>query len=95
MNTVSHDERPPGADNMHRCPISGCEARIRWDLALCRQHWRHVPPDLAHQLYRAWRRGKGYGTTAHRVALDLVIEHVERVTAADTRIRQQRTLFDG
>lgn len=84
--------RPDDAPALHRCPIDGCETRIAWDLATCRDHWRLVPRELAALLYRTWKRGRGYGTKAHSDALDLCVTHVNGVIA-ERKAAQPKRLF--
>jgi hypothetical protein len=47
-------------------------------MLMCPQHWHQVPKPIRAAVWRAWRRGAGAGTPAHRAAMTAAIAAVGR-----------------
>jgi hypothetical protein len=62
----------------HRCPGPGCSEQVDSSMLLCSGCWSHVPKPIRAAVWRAWRRGAGAGTPAHRAAIRLAVAAVRR-----------------
>jgi hypothetical protein len=59
---------------MHQCPIDDCTEMVRFDMLVCRRHWRQVPHLLQLRVYAAWNRG--HPTADHSAACEAAIAAV-------------------
>jgi hypothetical protein len=62
----------------HECPGPGCSAEVDSSMLMCPACWRQVPKPVRAAVWRAWRRGAGAGTPAHRAAMSAAIAAVTR-----------------
>ncbi len=62
----------------HECPAEGCTRAVSVSMLMCRPHWYMVPKPLRNAVLAAWADGGGQGSTAHRAAILLAIEAVNR-----------------
>lgn len=46
-------------DEMHQCPVKGCEEMIDIHRMMCFPHWKVVPPNLSAAVQRERDRGHG------------------------------------
>jgi hypothetical protein len=60
----------------HDCPGPCGGSPVGSSKLLCSPCWRLVPRSLQNALYRAWDRGKGRGSAAHREAMRAVVQSV-------------------
>ena len=67
-----------GGATTHRCPGPLCEAEVDSSMLMCPRHWYQVPAPVRVAVWRAWRRGAGAGTPAHRAAMAAAIAAVSR-----------------
>jgi len=62
----------------HECPGPSCEVQVASSMLMCPGCWRQVPNPIQAAVWRAWNRGAGAGTTAHRAAIRLAVAAVRR-----------------
>jgi len=62
----------------HQCPGPLCDAQVGPSMLMCPGCWRQVPKPIQAAVWRAWRRGVGAGTPAHRAAVRLAVAAVRR-----------------
>ena len=66
----------------HECPGPACTERVDPSRLLCPSCWAQVPKPICAAVWRAWRRGAGAGTPAHRAAIRLAVAAVRREVIA-------------
>jgi hypothetical protein len=69
----------------HTCPGGACTEDVPRNKLMCKGCWGKVPEPLQAAVYRAWDRGKGRGSAAHRAAIQAAIRSVN----GDDRSPQQ------
>ena len=62
----------------HQCPGPGCAKEVDSSMLMCPGCWYQVPKPIRTAVWRAWRRGAGAGTPAHRAAMSAAITAVSR-----------------
>jgi hypothetical protein len=62
----------------HECPGPGCTHQVDSSVLMCPGCWYQVPKPIRTAVWRAWRRGAGSGTPAHRAAMTAAIAAVNR-----------------
>ncbi len=62
----------------HQCPGPGCAKEVDSSMLMCPACWYQVPKPIRTAVWRAWRRGAGAGTQAHRAAMSAAITAVSR-----------------
>lgn len=67
------------SERTHKCPIGICIVEVPRTLLMCRTHWKMVPLELNHEVYRAYRQGT---ITEHLAACDAAVNAVEERLAA-------------
>lgn len=60
----------------HECPRNGCATFVSTGKLMCGPCWKLVPQALQRAVYRAWDRGQGAGSQAHRAAMAAAIRAV-------------------
>ena len=60
----------------HECPRNGCTTFVGSGKLMCGPCWKLVPQALQRAVYRAWDRGRGAGSQAHRAAVKAAIRAV-------------------
>ena len=75
---VSDVTAPVSDDLTHECPAPLCTEQVDPDMLMCPRHWYQVPKPVRAAVWRAWRRGAGAGTPAHRAAMAAAIAAVSR-----------------
>jgi len=71
----------------HECPGPLCDAQVVPSMLMCPGCWRQVPKPVQAAVWRAWNRGAGTGTPAHRAAIRLAVPALRRevITAASLK----------
>lgn len=76
---------------IHVCPVTGCSAECPEHKIMCPEHWRLVPVETQHAVWRTWRDTKrarrlsatafktawGYYLAARQAAIDAVHRALE------------------
>ena len=62
----------------HQCPGPSCDAQVCPSMLMCPGCWRQVPDPIQAAVRRAWDRGAGAGTLAHRAAIRLAVAAIRR-----------------
>jgi hypothetical protein len=62
----------------HQCPADGCDKAVGDQMLMCANDWRRVPGPVKKAVWKAWDKGAGAGTRAHRAALAAAIRAVNR-----------------
>jgi hypothetical protein len=62
----------------HECPGPACAAEVDSSMLMCPGGWYQVPKPVRAAVGRAWRRGAGAGTPAHRAAMTAATAAVSR-----------------
>jgi hypothetical protein len=60
----------------HNCPRSGCAEQVAPDRLACPRDWFQLPPAMRSAVNRAWDRGRGRGSAAHRAAISAAIRYL-------------------
>lgn len=60
----------------HKCPASGCPARVADHMLMCRPHWYMVPSAVRLSVWETWQDGAGSGSVGHNVAMRAAIDAV-------------------
>lgn len=68
----------------HRCPASRCPRAVRDEYLMCGEHWRKVPREIQHKVWRAYQPRQSIAT-ASREYLEAMNEAVEAVDRAEGR----------
>ena len=77
--SVLLDAPEPEAGTMtHQCPGPSCDVQVDPSRLMCPGHWAQVPKPIQAAVRRAWDRGAGDGTLAHRAAVRLAVAAVRR-----------------
>jgi hypothetical protein len=62
----------------HQCPGPECAEEVGLSVLMCSRCWYLVPKPVRAAVWRAWRRGAGAGTPAHRAAMVAAMAAVSR-----------------
>lgn len=58
----------------HLCPVPGCRERIVAGRAMCRAHWRAVPPAIQHMVLRSRRAARALRWRGNRVEFLMALD---------------------